>query len=1065
MEYIDIDSSHRDRYKWPNQADFDVLLPIDTLCDKIKYNRNPVTNQHIIYPNPQKFNQIAFFEENVRDSIGEIVQTYNLPLMYVGDDENTVKLDELVLRSEDPTTTIVQYDGNYPDGVVPLGQANEFYSGDYIEDVLNNEFRQIQFFEYRNTQNVLQTGTVLNISETFSEYFIHTGIITATSIPLSNVDKYYVGKYITFISNGKSFQILDYVPGKYSNKIKIQNPGTTISYGDVFQIIAIREWYATIDRPFTNQLPEYPCFRTPIPIVDVLFTSNILYTTNSTINSIDIDNQIQNGVGILFTESNGSTADSLNIPSDVYAEYLFDISTDIAFDTSNNTFNGTYVGTYGTATLPIYNSEIDGRYNVINLRNTISGVPTNYINLDAHVDDFKYLTQFSISFWLYMTSAGTDTTIMSFSHTGSVNQNYLKIQTFDNTIRVDFNSTSGNYTVTGNKFIDVPNNIWHNVTIVTGVNGGIELYIDGELDVTNASELTVGTLLSLMDSITIGSYNDATGYNDAFGAGYLDDIRFYNRRLTQYEVLSLSSKTYGNTKLVDIKYISTFDNSTNLPVTVFEQAYDTQVSLCMPVVSYLSTFNHQYRPFTVFSSPSESLQNPSTDGPVFISNHLSDDSSGSSWNFWGNTIDEIYIGLNPFSNIDNNLTPFYGPTITSFANNINNSNGGVDTYIYVSYVLYDGNDTPTLYWSYNSGGASWTTIEVLSGTSGNPIYIKNIGIANAWDDPNVVPNRPYIIYQIGSSIISRQAIQLTGSDMSSPPASAIKIITTQAPSSPEYVKQNVLFGEKYNISELTVSSDYFIATYDTIDLTVKVFFYDFLPTSPVTGWIEQEDIWIGSDAQNIIGIYLSQNRDNNGNLNTYAFGWKKNGGLQVSLNTNWENSNQTIRESWGKPVIIDTDIVKDFDVITTNTGELYVIYTKINSNGQSEIINLQLNQTNLNRCRPYRIRKDIPLVSGGLLSGNDSLNIQLPSEFNQTYDIYSGQYIHITNNNVYNIPSNYFTLNQFIEIESYNTTTNVITLKSPIDIDPSIMLPEFPTSVFLLQFENALSLGSRHIWI
>lgn len=306
MQYIDIDSSYRNRNQFPLQASFDVISPQRELCctDRSKI-KDAVSANAIIYPDPGQNPQMAFYEETIQNPLGTIFPMQNLPFMYSTDTDNVVQLDSLVLRSLDPTTDIPQEDSTYPDGYVPLGQADEFYTGSYLEDVDNNEFRLITSFRYV-VDDVYQTGIVLDYAVIGGIAFVYSGTATPTTDPLSNIDRYYVGKTITI--NSRSKTITGYTPGILENTIQLDSPlSSAPSYGDGI-FISGQKWYATLQTPFTNSLPTYPAGRNPLPDTVIRFYSDTIYSTARKINYLSISTNEYIGIGVAFLETNGDTS-------------------------------------------------------------------------------------------------------------------------------------------------------------------------------------------------------------------------------------------------------------------------------------------------------------------------------------------------------------------------------------------------------------------------------------------------------------------------------------------------------------------------------------------------------------------------------------------------------------------------------------------------------------------------------------------------------------------------------------------------------------------------------------
>ena len=82
----------------------------------------------------------------------------------------------------------------------------------------------------------------------------------------------------------------------------------------------------------------------------------------------------------------------------------------------------------------------------------------------------------------------------------------------------------------------IPNNIWSHIYVA--VSNNLEIYIDGELDTTEALQ---NTMVYSSDSIFFGRASSDDDIYLTYFEGKLDDIRIYNRILNQEEIEELSS--------------------------------------------------------------------------------------------------------------------------------------------------------------------------------------------------------------------------------------------------------------------------------------------------------------------------------------------------------------------------------------------------------------------------------------------------------------------------------------------------------------------------------------------
>lgn len=320
MKYIDIDSNYRNRNKFPNQAQFQVLREQNHLCDTSCLSlQEGISRESVLYPNPQQNQLLAYYEENIQEPINTILSRPNLPYMFSTNTTTIYQLDELVLASTDSTTTNVTENALYPRGTIPLGQANEFYTGDYLEDVENKEFRLITAFRYDDSiDNVFQNGNVQDAT-TFVDgsSFITVNTSSLTQLPFSNIDRFYQGKFLKMLNgnaSGEKRLIINYTastPNQYTFKLQ-SSFGVQINSGNLFAIVSDRKWFATVDKAFTNIPSSYPCFRNLV-VGNISWTQNILSDNYSDVEFLRVYRQgiedigAQN-MGLDILVDNGTTS-------------------------------------------------------------------------------------------------------------------------------------------------------------------------------------------------------------------------------------------------------------------------------------------------------------------------------------------------------------------------------------------------------------------------------------------------------------------------------------------------------------------------------------------------------------------------------------------------------------------------------------------------------------------------------------------------------------------------------------------------------------------------------------
>lgn len=268
--YVDIDSAYRNRNDYPNPANFVVLPPQHHSTTGIQF-KNAASNQMVLFP-PLDTPPLYFTDGPTQHA--------NLPYMFQTTDPHIVQLDELALN---PTTVEdigeIIVDDAYSDGVLRLGQADQYYTGDTLENVSTGEMRRIVSFRFEtNDEFVLQSSQVLWASLLDNRLTIAVETISTLTIPVSNIFNFYRGKSIRFITGaaaGIVRLIVDY--RTISDRVGLFTldtyDGVFPVVGDTFQIVTSRRWFATVDTPFAS-LSSYPGYTNPLPVADLQFNKN-----------------------------------------------------------------------------------------------------------------------------------------------------------------------------------------------------------------------------------------------------------------------------------------------------------------------------------------------------------------------------------------------------------------------------------------------------------------------------------------------------------------------------------------------------------------------------------------------------------------------------------------------------------------------------------------------------------------------------------------------------------------------------------------------------------------------
>ncbi|MBI9104899.1 MAG: LamG domain-containing protein [Spirochaetales bacterium] len=210
------------------------------------------------------------------------------------------------------------------------------------------------------------------------------------------------------------------------------------------------------------------------------------------------------------------------IPADgLLAEYLFEGST---ADSSGNGNDCTgNPGTYGP-----------DRFGAVAMALNFDG-DENYLDIsNTDLAKFDINEYQSISFWVKTTSGGT---LFGHSYYGAGDGWRLVLDTSNLNIGSNYDNQELRYTY-------LTNSDWHHVYLY---NNGFNLmfYIDGDAraEMFSCDYLDYSDSNSLYFMVGIRFNDSSLNYYDCF-SGMMDDIRIYNRTLTENEVLALYYEGY-----------------------------------------------------------------------------------------------------------------------------------------------------------------------------------------------------------------------------------------------------------------------------------------------------------------------------------------------------------------------------------------------------------------------------------------------------------------------------------------------------------------------------------------
>lgn len=127
-------------------------------------------------------------------------------------------------------------------------------------------------------------------------------------------------------------------------------------------------------------------------------------------------------------------------------------------------------------------------------------------------------SDFSLGLWI-KTSATTSTTVM---RKGSGGDAVYLLRTSTTPGRIDFlfGASSSYVSMTSNRTIN--DNQWHHLVVTTKRNGLMELYIDGQLDVSSGASSKNGISIDSAAPFTLGAYHDGTTPSNYF-TGSIDE--------------------------------------------------------------------------------------------------------------------------------------------------------------------------------------------------------------------------------------------------------------------------------------------------------------------------------------------------------------------------------------------------------------------------------------------------------------------------------------------------------------------------------------------------------------
>ena len=585
-KYIDIDSTYRDRERYPNPSNFQISTSASADTTSL------ISNQVQQYPPISKTGEsnlqlqpISFYNDR---TTATTVSVQYKGFMYDFNSQGTqLLLDPVVLKSITPATPdVVQTSNDYPLEYIPLPRNNNFYINRQIRDCATGEHRKIISSNYYNQELFLQTVTITHITNSngVSNIILDPN---DTIIP-SDIDRYYVGKSI--VIGGVDYLIKDYYINSASTPIiEINNtiPYASYSLPIAADIIASEYWIVEILSSFSNDIGKYPTYKNDI-IQNVYSINQIaentediialdltrspdgsLYTFYSTndqlsyVKSLDDEGTLWGSVNIVLTDTDLSSNSSHGISAN-----FFDFSeagaykyVSVAYTIRNYLISSVYIR---PILLLTFNNGLvkDETINDIQLIEN-SGVvldtdetfPRNkcasfdgssYLNLYRN-ENLKFYfidnTALTIAFWFKTNASGKVININTPQGRLAIDIELGEFRVFmynQTTILLQVITGAGG----ANAYND---NTWRHFVFTIGATGN-KIYINGAdqaADLTYSSGTSTGSsnVISLITQISIGSYALADATNDTISSpkysGLLDNVFISTHKYTASEVTVL----------------------------------------------------------------------------------------------------------------------------------------------------------------------------------------------------------------------------------------------------------------------------------------------------------------------------------------------------------------------------------------------------------------------------------------------------------------------------------------------------------------------------------------------
>ena len=179
------------------------------------------------------------------------------------------------------------------------------------------------------------------------------------------------------------------------------------------------------------------------------------------------------------------------------------------------------------------------RFGIVNKAYNFNGI-NNYMNV-PYSNSIGIQRSFSSSVWINMSGGGCNPRVYELHEVLNCGGYTLMVMGTSNTSRTidaGFGACTGPSTSLSNNGFSLSAGVWHHISVtVDGTTGTGKLYIDGVLVFTKPG-IPITSLNYYGAALTIGNIN--SGRCDWWG-GKIDELRFYNRALTQEQITYLAT--------------------------------------------------------------------------------------------------------------------------------------------------------------------------------------------------------------------------------------------------------------------------------------------------------------------------------------------------------------------------------------------------------------------------------------------------------------------------------------------------------------------------------------------